>query len=321
MEIASNILLFTIGLILLVISSNWLIQSSVKLSFLLKLTPLFIGAVLIAFGTSAPEAGVGIMAALRNQKGIALGNILGSNIANIGLILGLCAFLKPLKVDKGIFKREMPFLFLSVILFYFLSRDLVLSRFDGIIFIVTFIIFCCTSFYGAKRPGDTDEVKHFKLNKFFDKITAYPGVLLIVLLSLAGIVFGADLMVRGGVVLARAFGLTPWFIGITVFALGTSLPELATSLTASFKKVPSIGVGNIVGSNICNILFILGIVALIRPISLDPSILRFEIPALVFFTLILFTVMRTGYRISRIEGLVMFLGYLGFLVSLVIKRI
>lgn len=321
MEITVSIVLFILGLTLLIIGSNWLIQSSVKLSFLLKLTPLFIGAVLIAFGTSAPEAGVGIMAALRNQKGIALSNIIGSNIANIGLILGLCALLRPLKVDKGIFQREMPFLFLSVILFYFLSRDLVISRFDGIIFIATFIIFCCTSFYGSKGSFDADGVKGFKLNNFLNKLTAYPGVLLIILLSLAGIVFGADLMVRGGVVLAKELGLTPWFIGITIFALGTSLPELATSLTASFKKVPSISVGNIVGSNICNILLILGVVALIQPIDLDSSILRFEVPALAFFTLILFTVMRIRYRISRMEGLAMVLGYLGFLVVLITKRI
>ena len=321
MEIASSALLFSIGLVLLVISSNWLIQSSVKLSFLLKLSPLFIGAVLIAFGTSAPEAGVGIIAALRNQKGIALGNILGSNIANIGLILGLCAFLKPLKVDKNIFQREIPFLFLSVILFCFLSLDLVLSRLDGLIFIFVFIIFCFVSFYGARKSQDSSEIKNFKLKKSLDKSTAYFPVFLIVLLSLAGIVLGADSMVRGGVVVARAFGLTPWFIGITVFALGTSLPELATSLTASFKKVPSISIGNIVGSNIFNILFVLGVVALIRPISLDSSILRFEIPVLAFFTLFLAVFMRTGYKISRVKGLVMFLGYLGFLTSIIIKRI
>ena len=140
MGITPSVLLFIIGLIILVVSSNWLIQASVKLSLLSKLTPLFIGAVLVAIGTSAPEAGVGIMAALRNQKGLALGNILGSNIANIGLILGLCAIFRPIRVDKSIFKREVPFLLFSVFLFYFLSADLFLSRLDGLIFISVFIV-------------------------------------------------------------------------------------------------------------------------------------------------------------------------------------
>ena len=321
MGITTSALLFIIGLVLLVISSNWLIQASVKLSLLIRLTPLFIGAVLIAIGTSAPEAGVGIMAALRNQKGLALGNILGSNIANIGLILGLCALFRPLKVDKSIFKREAPFLLFSVILFYLLSLDLMLSRLDGLIFILTFIVFCFISYFGSKKSFNPKEIENFKVKNFFNKLTTCPPVLLIIFLSLAGVVYGADLMVRGGVSLAKVFGLTPWVIGITVFALGTSLPELATSLTASIKKVPSISVGNVVGSNICNILFVLGLVAVIRPINLDPSILNFEVPALIIFTFLFFTLMRTGYRISRIKGLVMFLGYLGFLVSVIIKRI
>jgi len=261
------------------------------------------------------------MAALRNQKGLALGTILGSNIANIGLVLGLCAFFRPLKVDKSIFKREAPFLLFSVILFYLLSLDRMLSRLDGLIFILTFIVFCFISYFGSKKSFSPKEIENFKVKNFFNKLTTCPQVLLIIFLSLAGVVYGADLMIRGGVSLAKVFGLTPWVIGITVFALGTSLPELATSLTASIKKVPSISVGNIVGSNICNILLVSGIVAVIRPINLDPSILNFEAPALIIFTFLFFTLMRTGYRISRIEGLVMFLGYLGFLVSVIIKRI
>ncbi len=321
MGIASSTALFSIGLIFLIVSSNWLIQSSVKLSLLLKLTPLFIGAVLIAAGTSAPEAGVGIMAALRDQKDIALGNVLGSNIANIGLILGLCAVFKPLRVDKNIFKREIPFLFLSVILFYFLSLDLVLSRLDGLILIFAFIVFCFVSYFGSKSSFNPEEIKGFKIKKSLDKLTTCPPVILVMFLSLAGVIYGADLMVRGGVALAKVFGLTPWIIGITIFAMGTSLPEFAASLSAAVKNVPSISVGNILGSNIFNILLVLGLVALIRPISLDSSILKFEGVVLIVFTLLFFTVMRTRYKISRSEGLIMFLGYIGFLIILIIKRI
>ena len=126
-------------------------------------------------------------------------------------------------------------------------------------------------------------------------------------------------MVRGGVGLAQIFGITPWVIGITIFAIGTSLPELVASLAASYKKVHSISVGNIVGSNIFNILLVVGVVALIRPISLEPSILKFELPVMIAFSLILFTVMKTGYKITRWEGLFMFLGYIGFIFFLLKK--
>jgi len=316
-EILINCSLLLVGLVILMLSSDWLIQGSVKFAFLLKLTPLFVGLVLIAFGTSAPEAGVGITAALRNQKGIALGNIIGSNIANIGLILGLCALVRPLGVERSIVKRELPIMIAASFLLYALSLDLSLSRLDGAIFIVCFIAFCIISYRGTKKSFDSSEIDNFKFRKLFRKINSRFAIFGLVLLSLAGIVLGADLMVRGGSSLARIFGISPWIIGITIFAIGTSLPELAASLTASIRKVPSISVGNVVGSNIFNILLVLGIVTLIKPIDLNPSILRFELSVLLVFSVILFAVMRTNYKVTRREGALMFLGYLTFLFLLI----
>jgi cation:H+ antiporter len=313
------IFLFLFGFFLLIVSADSLIHSSVKLAFILRLTPLFIGLVLVAFGTSAPEAGVGIVAAIKNQKDIALGNIVGSNIANIGLILGLCALFKPLGVNKSIFKRELPVLLFSVILLYVLSSDLLLSRLDGIVFIVFFIIFCFISYRGAKKTFDRGEIEGFKLKKLFQRINSHFVIFILAVISLLGVIYGANLMVKGGVSLAKMFGISPWLIGITVFAVGTSLPELAASLSASFKRVPSISVGNIVGSNIFNILFVLGIVSLIRPITIESSILRFEFPILFLFSILLFTVMKTEYKITRMEGLGLFIGYLIFLVLLFIR--
>ena len=314
MEIVSSGLLLVVGLAILVLSADWLIQASVKLSVLFKLTPLFIGLVVVAFGTSAPEAGVGIVAAIKNAKQIALGNIVGSNISNVGLILGLCALVFPLKVNKNIFKRELPIMIFSVLLLYvlcFLGQGI--SRLDGAILIICFLLFCFISYRGAKEFFDFDEVDDFKFRKIFQRTNSRLFIFALALLSLIGIVIGADLMVRGGVKLAGIFGISPWIIGITIFAIGTSLPELVASLTASFRKVPSISVGNIVGSNIFNILFVLGIVALIRPIEIEPSVLRFEFPILFIFSISLFIVMRTKYQITRKEGLVLFLGYLTFL--------
>ncbi|MFH1504880.1 MAG: calcium/sodium antiporter [Candidatus Omnitrophota bacterium] len=311
-----NILLFITGLLVLVYSSGWLIQGSVKLSYLFRLTPLFIGAVIVAFGTSAPEAGVGIMAALRDQKAVALGNIIGSNIANIGLILGLCALFRPLVIDKSVFKRENSIMIFSVVLFYILSRDLLISRVDGIILLICFIIFCFISYRGAKKSFDSGALNNFKLKKQLQKTNSRFITLRIIFLSLCGVILGADLMVRGGVSLARTFGVSPWIIGVTVFAIGTSLPELAASLTACFKKIPSLSLGNVVGSNIFNILFVLGVVSLIRPINIEPSMLNFELPALLIFTFILWTIIRLRYRITRWQGLFLLLGYIVFLTAL-----
>lgn len=313
MSIFSNSSLFLLGLVLLIASSDWLIQSSVKLSYIFRLTPLFIGLIVVAFGTSAPEAGVGITAAIMDQKDIALGNIIGSNISNIGLILGLCAMVVPLKVNKSIFKRELPIMLSAVLLFYLLSLDKVIGRLDGVIFIIFFIVFIIVSYKGSKDSFDQGELDNFKFRKIFRKANSKPIIFALAFVSLIGVMLGAYLMVKSGARLAAIFGISPWIIGITVFAIGTSLPELVASLSASLRKVPSISVGNIVGSNIFNILFVLGIVALIRPIRLSSSLLGFEFLALLFFSVIICIFMRTGYKISRKEGLVLFLSYLIFL--------
>jgi len=319
-NVAPNVLLLLAGLFLLVFAADWLIHACVKLSYILRLTPLFIGIIFIAFGTSAPEAGVGVIAALRNQSIISFGNVLGSNIANIALVIGLCAMLTPIDiVNKNIFRKEMLMMILAVVLLFILSIDLVISRADGVIFILSFIAFCVISYKGAREFYDADEVKDFKLKKQLHNMHSPPVVILIVCASIAGIIVGADLMVRGGVNLAKIFNISPWLIGITVFAIGTSLPELATSLTASAKKVHSISVGNIIGSNIFNILFVLGIVALIQPIVLQASILKFELPILLIFNIALLIVMKTAYKVTRLEGLALFLGYIAFIVLLIMR--
>lgn len=323
MEITFNVFLFLCGFAVLIFGSSCLIQSSVKLSYIFKLTPLFIGLVIVAFGTSAPEAGISIVAAIKGYKEIALGNIIGSCIANIGLALGFCSFLFPLTVNKNIFKRELPIMLLATGLVWFLARDLVLSRIDGFILLFFFAIFLFLAYKGAKSHSlELSELRNladFRFKKIFKRTNSKFAIIILAIFSLCLIVLGANLMVRSGVSLAKIFGISPWVIAITVFAVGSSLPELAASLTASFKKIPSISVGNIVGSNIFNILFILGMVPLIRPINIAPSVLRFEFPMLFLFSASLFAVMRRKYKITRKEGLMLFLGYLAFIFFL-IKR-
>lgn len=320
MELMINILIFILGMGLLVLASDWLIQVSVKLSFLIKLTPLFIGVGIIGFGTSLPEAGVGITAAIVGAKAIALGNIIGSCIANIGLILGLCAMIVPQKVDKAIFKRELPIMVFAVVLLYLVSLDGFISRPDGMILLICFIGFLVIVYRGAKKSFNAKEAGHFILRKPIKNITS-PFTLILLVISFLGLLLGgAFLMVKGGTNLARAFGVSPWVIAITVFAIGTSLPELAASLSASFKKMHNISVGNIIGSNIFNIFFALGVIALIRPLSIKPSLLRFEFPVMLAFSFFLFTTMRTGYKITRKEGMTLFAGYVLFLTVLILKQ-
>jgi len=319
-NIIYNIVIFVSGLILLIYSSGFLIQSSVKLSFLLRLAPLFIGIIIVAFGTSAPELAVGITAALKHQKAIALGNIVGSNISNIGLILGLCAIFMPLKINKDIFKKELPIMILSTALLYVFSLDRILSRIDGLVFVVLFIIFCFISFKSARTSEYHQEVAGFKFNKILKGINSKPLIGVFIFVSIILVIWGANLMVKSGVNIAHIFGISPWVIGITVFAVGTSLPELAASMAASVKKVSSIGVGNIVGSNIFNILLVLGAVSLIRPITIDTSsVLVFEMPALLLFNILLVIFMRTSFKISRIEGFILLASYVTFIIVLITK--
>ncbi len=317
MDILFNIFLFLIGLIFLVVSSNWLIQSSVKISWLFRLTPLSIGLVIIAFGTSAPEAGVGIVATLKNQEGIALANVIGSNIANIALALGLCSIFVPLKVDKNIFRKEFPVLAVATLVLYFSSLDLVISRLEGALFILLMFLSCLIFLKGSRGNFIEEETKNIKINRLLNRVKRPFSAVVLFVLSLAGVVWGANLMVEGGVYLANFFGISPWIIGITLFALGTSLPEIATSFTAAIKRVPSISVGNIIGSNIFNILLVIGVIALIKPISLNSSVVKFELPILLGFTFLLFTVMFTHYKIVRKEGMILVLGYIVFLIWLI----
>lgn len=314
-----NASVFAAGIFLLIGGSDFLIQGCVKFARLFKLSPLFIGIIVVAFGTSAPELAVGIIAVIKGQEAIALGNIIGSNICNIGLILGICCILRPLKVNKSIFRKELPIMLLAVALLFILSWDLVLDRVDALIFLLLFILFCLVSYRGAKLSSEgLQELNDFQFNRLFKKINSRLAVSFLSFLLIGVIVLGAHLMVHSGVNLAKIFGISPWIIGLTVFAIGTSLPELAASLSAVFKKVPSISVGNIVGSNIFNILLVLSIVAFIKPVHIaDASVRMFELPALILFSIVLFIFMRTHYKISRLEGLILLLGYAGFIGFLV----
>ncbi|MDI6791585.1 MAG: calcium/sodium antiporter [bacterium] len=260
-------ILLIIGFVLLIKGADFLVEGASSIARRLKVSDLVIGLTVVAFGTSTPELFVNIIASIKGNTGIAIGNVLGSNIANIFLILGVSSIIFPLAVGKGTVWKEIPLSLLAAILLGILANDRlidksslsVLSKIDGIVFISFFIIFIYYTFGIDKRVEGTDEhltKKHYGLIKSS----------LLIILGLIGLSLGGKWIVDGAVGFALRLGISESLIGLTIVAVGTSLPELATSVVAAFKKNAEIAVGNVVGSNIFNIFFVLGISSIIKPL-------------------------------------------------------
>lgn len=312
-----------LGFGILVLGAHFLVDSAVSTARKLKISSLMIGLTVVAFGTSTPELFVNIHASLRGNAAIAVGNVLGSNIANILLILGLSAVIFPLAVGKGTVWKEIPLSLLAALLLGILANDRlidrggtsVLTRTDGLVFLCFFIVFLYYT-VGIARNNVKREEKEGHAGK--------PYSLLKSCLWMAGglvaLTFGSRWVVVGATGIARVLGASESLIGLTIVAVGTSLPELATSVSAALKKSPEIAVGNVVGSNIFNIFFILGISALIRPLPLQPGN-NMDIAALVFSSLLLLFTMFTGkrHRLDRWEGGLFIVLYAGFLAYLIIR--
>ncbi len=303
------------GLIILVFGAEILVRGSVGTALRLGLTPLLIGLTVVAFGTSSPELVVSIGAAMTGKSDIALGNIVGSNIGNIALILGLSALIQPMKVQANILKKDVPILLgVSIILILFLL-DGVISQVEGFLFFVGVITFTVFSIRMSKL--ETSVVVKEEYEDVVPKKT-YPFWVEIsmIFLGLAALMLGAKWLVDGAVEMANQIGISEAVIGLTIVAIGTSLPELATSMVAAYKKEGDIAIGNVIGSNIFNVLCILGITAMILPIQ-QGGITDVDLYLNLFLTVLLLPILRTGFIINRIEGLMLVLGYVVYTVYLV----
>lgn len=302
------------GIALLYYGAEYLIKGGVSIAMKLKVPALVIGLTLVAFGTSAPELVVSIDAALKGSGDISIGNVVGSNICNIALILGLSALIAPLAVQKKLLRFDLPLLVLTSILmafFCFVSQGI--TRWQGAIFFAGIVIYTLYNIYSGKKEGADadDEVSNSKIYPYW--LSA-----VFVIAGLAGLVFGAKLFVNAAIFIAKAANISDAVIGLTVVALGTSLPELATSIVAAIKGEQDIAIGNVIGSNIFNILCILGIAPLISPIH-APQIVWIDLGVMLFVTLALFPVMRSGWKISRSEGAFFLLIYIAYTAHLFIK--
>jgi cation:H+ antiporter len=312
-----EIILYLVGgLVLLFIGGEGLIRGSSNLAIKIGITPLVVGLTVVAFGTSAPELVVSLKAALIGNSAISLGNVVGSNIANIALILGTAALVRPLEIHTKVIIREIPIMIgLSILLFIFLI-DGELGLIEGLIFVFGIAAYTVVNVMMAQK-----EKSKLVNDEFQEGLKSKLGIPISIVLIVAGLallILGANLFVQSAVAIAKLFNISDAIIGLTIVAVGTSLPELVTSIIAAYKNESDLAVGNVVGSNIFNILSILGITALIIPIS-SAGISFIDFGVMIFTAIILLPLSRTGYKISRIEGSFLLAGYIIYIYFLLPK--
>jgi len=299
------------GLFLLYIGSEGLVRGGRSLALRLGLTRLVVGLTIIAFGTSSPELVVSIKAALDGSGAISLGNVIGSNICNIGLVLGLSALINPIRVQAQVVRIQTPIMIVVSIILFLLLLDGNLSRWEGLGLFAGIIAYVPFSLFLAKK--EKGEAVETNLDIHFDSVRKNIWLdILIVLACLAVLALGAKFFVSGAVSLAKALGISQAVIGLTIVALGTSLPELATSMVAAARKEGDISVGNVIGSNIFNILAILGISSLLRPIDLN-GISLVDLGVMIILAVLTLPITKSGFVISRREGIILLAIYGGYI--------
>ena len=289
---------------LLYYGGDFLVSGSVRFARYLKVSSFVIGATVLAFGTSAPELAASILAALDDAPELAMGNVIGSNIANIGLVLGLVCLIAPITIASSRFKREYPPFLLSALLILFLAWDLKIDDLEGIIMVGLLAIYIWRSFnYKEDLNTEPEEEVLF----FSDKGPTFQ--VLLILIGLIGLVSGAKFLVSGGVSIARTLGIGEWFIGITVVAIGTSLPEIVSSIMAARRGHGEMAIGNIFGSNIFNILMVLGITSIIHPLHITEPI-HPDLMIATGLTCLLFILMLRGkHSPGKISGVILLITY------------
>jgi cation:H+ antiporter len=292
-SITINILIFVASIGVIAQGAVWLVDSAARIAYRLGISELIIGLTVVAFGTSAPEVGVTVLAALRGAGDISVGNVVGSNIINISIILGGTALFGALRTPRGVVKRDGPFLLVITALFIFLVWDLQLGHLESILLLIIFVGYLV--YLGVKKEPVGEEISA-------EPMRSYDPVLTIIGLVL--VVGGANFMVDSASTIARHYGVSEWVIGSTIVAFGTSAPEIATSLTAAIKGRHDMSMGNLIGSNIFNLLLVLGIAGSIRTLDIDP-ISRVDVVLVAILTVIVYVFAVTGRKITRLEGAVL----------------
>jgi cation:H+ antiporter len=316
-----NILLLITGFVVLIFGANFLVSGASSLAKRFNISELAIGLTVVAFGTSTPELIVSGISSVQGHNEVAFGNVIGSNVFNLFFILGVAGTVFPIVVQSNTVWKEIPYSLVAAIILFVLVNDVllfnqesdVLSVWDGIILLVFFVAFLAYVFVSMKgeEGGDENPIKIYGL----------PRTIIMIIGGLAGLIAGGKFVVDSSVAIAQGFGVSEKLIGLTIVACGTSLPELATSTVAAFKKRSDIAIGNVVGSNIFNIFFILSVCSLITPIPYNKA-MNFDIYVLVIGTGLLFITMFSGgkRKIDRWEAVLLLLAYIGYVVYLVLQE-
>jgi cation:H+ antiporter len=313
-ELLMIALYITGGLVLLYFGADWLVQGAVTLALHLGLSPLIVGLTVVALGTSVPEALVSVQAAIGHQGGIALGNVIGSNILNIALILGLSSLIIPLKVHSHIVKADVPLLTGATFMLVVLLEDFHISRMEGAFLLLCIVFYVTGNIMTVKRTSpEEDKIEGMEIPEDPGKnLWRDIGFLILGIVTLG---FGANFLVTGAVDLARIFGLSEALIGLTIVSIGTGTPELATALMAAFRKTPDLAIGNAVGSNLFNIMFVLGIAGLVAPLD-GKGISSVDLYVMLCVTILLLPTVWTGRILDRKEGFLFLTIYVGYLYHL-----
>ncbi len=316
-----DFIIFIVGLVVLYFAAEWLVKGSSAIALRMEITPLIVGCTVVAFGTSAPELVVSLAAVLNENDGISVGNIIGSNIANLALILGVASMIRPMEVQSQVIKREYPVMLVASLILVGLAYDGNLTRLDGGIMLAGMTIYLGYMIVLARRSMVSDDVE-VDLEDLEDidpekssnlKDAAMVGV------GIIGLAFGAKLMVDSAVSIATVMKIPELVIGISVVAIGTSLPELATSAVAAIKGESDISVGNVIGSNVFNIFLVLGCVATITPISVGEAAITYDLWIMIAVTLCIWPIMWSGGKINRLEGGILVIGYFAYMVWLFLR--
>ncbi len=311
------------GLILLIWGADRFVHGAAATARNLGVTPLLIGLTVVAFATSAPEILVSIVASVRGEPGLAIGNAIGSNIVNIGLVLGAVAIIRPIELRSATLRREMPALLAVTLLTVSLFLDSFLSHVDGLVMLTGLVIVMIWLARLGLRSAPTDPIKRDYEAEIPEDVSMKMALFWL-LLGLVTLLLGANLLVDGSIEIARALGVSEVVIGILLVAFGTSLPELAVSLVSALKGEYGLAIGNIVGSNIFNILAVIGVAATIAPTALAPSVLSLHIFVMVAFTLVLFA-MTYDYdgksELSRIEGVALLAAFIAYDTYVILQNV
>lgn len=314
----TTIVLLIIGLIVLIVGGDYLVRGSSSIALRLHLSPLVVGLTIVAFGTSAPELLISIQSALKGSPDLVMGNVVGSNICNLALVLGLTAVINPVKVQINSIRFDWPMTMGASILLYLIVREGSIAAFEGILFLIIIISYLIFIIQQSRKEtkanisaGDKDEIPEMPSKQIWKD-------LVFIAIGCVGLYFGSEWFVNSAKELALSIGVEERVVGLTVVALGTSLPELVTAAVASYKGQTDLALGNLMGSNIFNILSILGITSIIREIHVHIDILNKDIIWMLMITLMILPLMIMRREIGRVDGFILLLVYVVYIYTVIV---